>query len=111
MIAALIVLLALHGAIHLVGFARAFNVARLSQVRMSIDRRYGLLWLAAAIGFVAAAVLLVASPDRWWMAAVPALVASQIAIVRSWSEAKLGTVANAIVLAPLLLHVLDAHAH
>ncbi|OGU26025.1 MAG: hypothetical protein A2X66_02675 [Ignavibacteria bacterium GWA2_54_16] len=45
----------LHGIIHLMGFMKAFRLADHSQLRQDITRPLGVLWLLAAISFVAAA--------------------------------------------------------
>jgi hypothetical protein len=93
-------LLALHGAIHLLGFAKGLGLAAVASLELP-SRAGGLLWLATGLLFMAAAALLHAAPDRWWLAAAPALLLSQTLIVGAWSDARFGTVANAIVLVPL----------
>lgn len=99
-------LLVLHGAIHLMGFAKAFGLAALPGLRHRIARTFGVLWLIAAVLFVGTAALLFAAPDWWWLTALPAIVVSQVVIVDSWRDAKLGTIANAIILVPLTLTLL-----
>lgn len=101
-------LLALHGAIHLLGFAKGLGLAEVASLKLPISRVGGLLWLAAGLLFLAAAVLLQISPGRWWLAALPALLLSQGLIVGAWADARFGTVANAIVLLPLLVTLLNA---
>jgi hypothetical protein len=92
---ALFVVLVGHGLIHLMGFAKAFGFAELPQLVQPISRPMGVVWLVAALLMIAAAFL----PWRaFWLVAAVALVASQIAITSSWSDAKLGTILNAIVL-------------
>jgi len=103
---ALTILLALHGAIHLLGFAKGFGLAEVAALKQPVSRAGGALWLVAALLFVAAAVLLHAAPGRWWVAAAPALLLSQALILGAWSDARFGTVANAIVLVPLAVTLL-----
>jgi hypothetical protein len=103
----LAILLAVHGAIHLIGFARAFGLARVPQLHQAIARLAGLLWLGGAIGFLAGAVLLMIARRHWWAAAAPALAFSQVAILLAWKEAKLGTIVNLIVVVPLAISLLD----
>jgi len=62
----------------------------------------------AALGFLATAGLLQATPSRWWIVGLPALLLSQTLIVLSWSDAKFGTLANLIVLVPLVFAMLEA---
>ena len=53
-----VVLLAVHGLIHLMGFAKAFGYAELPQLTQPISREVGVLWLGAGVLVVASAVML-----------------------------------------------------
>ncbi len=96
------VLIAVHGLIHMMGFAKAFGLASLAQLKMPISRPMGLLWLAAAVSILAAVVLLFAAPRWFWLVGLAGLVASQIAIISSWSDARFGTIANVVLLAAVV---------
>ena len=91
-------LLVVHGLIHLMGFAKAFGYAELPQLTMAISRPMGLAWLVAALLFIASSVAVSVWPRGWWVIAAVAVVVSQVVLVTSWSDAKFGTVANAIAL-------------
>jgi hypothetical protein len=103
---ALALLLALHGAIHLLGFAKGMALADVEALKQPISRLGGALWLAAAVLFLAAAVLLYAAPGRWWIPALPALLLSQGLILGAWSDARFGTLANIVILVPLAVTLL-----
>ena len=103
---ALALLLAIHGAIHLLGFAKGMALADVEALKQPISRVGGALWLTAAVLFLAAAVLLYAAPGRWWIPALPALLLSQGLIIGAWSDARFGTVANVLVLVPLAVTLL-----
>lgn len=105
----LLVIVAVHGLIHLMGFAKAFGLATFDQLSVPISQPLGLLWLAATLLFLLSAVLLLAAPDWWWAPALGAVLISQLVIITSWSDAKFGTLANLIVLVPALVAAL-AHA-
>lgn len=94
---ALALLLALHGLIHLLGFAKAFDLARLDALTQPISRPMGVLWLAAGLLLLAADLALFAAPRWFWLVAVIGLVTSQIVIVTAWSDARFGTLANILV--------------
>ncbi len=99
-------LLALHGAIHLLGFVKGSGLAEVQALQRPISRPGGALWLLAALLYLTAAALLYAVPRRWWVAAAPALLLSQALILGAWSDARFGTVANAAVLVPLAVTLL-----
>jgi hypothetical protein len=88
------IFLILHGLIHLPGVANAFGLAELPQLTQPISRGAG---LGAAIAFTAAAISLFTWPRGWWVVAAAGVLLSMFAIVPSWTDAKFGTLANAIV--------------
>lgn len=103
-----LVFLALHGLIHLLGFAKAFDLAKVRGLLAPISRTAGALWLAAALLFLAASGLLALGSGAWWMVAVPAVVVSQALIARSWADAKFGSIANVVVALPVVIALLGA---
>jgi len=104
----LAILLFAHGLIHLMGFAKAFALADLPALKGAISRPAGSAWLLAALLYVGAGILFLSGSDSWWMPGAGALVLSQMLIIRSWGDAKFGTVANAIILVPLVIAVANA---
>lgn len=94
-----VVLVALHGLLHLMGFAKAFGLAELPQVGQPISRTMGIAWGSAAVVLLGTAGLVAASQRSWWIAALGAVILSQIVIATSWGDARFGTVANVIILA------------
>src|SRR3954465_10725755 len=92
------VLLLVHGLIHLMGFAKAFNLANINQLTAAISKPAGILWLLAAVLFIGAAIIFLLQQQVWWIPAAIALVISQALIITDWHDAKAGTFANVIVL-------------
>lgn len=97
--AGFILLLVLHGLIHLMGFAKAFGYAELPQLQLPISKGMGVLWLVAGVAVIGAAVLLAVAPRAWGMVAIVAALLSQIVIVSAWSDARFGTLANILLFA------------
>ncbi len=95
-------LIAIHALIHLMGFAKAFGLAHLAQLKNPISRPMGVLWLAAAVAILAAVALLWSEPRWFWVVGLAGVVASQIAIVASWGDARFGTIVNVALLAAAL---------
>lgn len=87
----------LHALIHLIGPAAAFGVGGLP-LTQPISRSMALLWLLAAVLLSAAGVLLFLAPRTWWAVGVAGLAVSQVVIIASWSDARWGTLANAVLL-------------
>jgi len=92
----------IHGLIHLFGFAKAFGLADMPQLVEPISHPVGLWWLAAALLSLAASTALILTPRWWWAFGASAVVISQAAIVSSWEDAKVGTVANVVLLVAVL---------
>ncbi len=97
-----VVLVGIHGLIHLMGFVKAFGLAELPQLTQPISRPMGVAWLAAMLLTLAALVALFVWPRGWWMIGAAALVVSQVVIVTSWTDAKFGTIVNVILLLGVL---------
>ncbi len=95
---ALVAVMILHGTIHSMGFIKAFRIAEVSQLVHPIPKPIGILWLVAGLLFIFAAVQFSIERQSWWMFSAPAVVISQYLIVNDWQDAKLGSVANIIVL-------------
>jgi len=97
------ILLLLHGLIHLMGSAKAFGIADMPQLTQPITKPMGIVWLCAALLFFAATAALFAWPARWWLIGAAAIVVSQVAIVSSWTDARVGTIANAVALVGVII--------
>jgi hypothetical protein len=96
-----------HGLIHLMGFFKAFNLAKLEEITMEISKASGLVWLLAAVMFVATVVAFFLKFNYWWLIAAMAIMLSQMLIIFYWKEAKFGTIANVIVLVGVILSYLN----
>lgn len=100
---AFIVILVLHGLIHLLGFLKAFDLAPIEQLTTPISRGAGVVWLVACVAVLVTAVLFALRVEAWWMVGAGALVLSQALVVSTWSDAKAGTLANLILLVGVVL--------
>ena len=91
-------ILVAHGLIHLMGFVRSVRPVAVPQIKKDISRTEGYLWLLVTLLFIACAVLMITGSALWWMAGVPAILISQVLILRHWKEAKFGTIINLLLL-------------
>lgn len=97
----LIILFILHGLIHLLGFAKAFQFAPITQLRQPISRSLGLLWLVTGVLFLAGAAMHALKLDLWWAPALLGIILSQTLVFMFWQDAKFGTIANLLLLATI----------
>jgi hypothetical protein len=103
----LFLVIVLHGLIHLMGFAKAFQLAEISQLTEQPSRTAGLLWLLCALTLTVAGGLVLFRQVSWWWVGLPAVILSQTLIFLSWGDAKFGTVANLVILLPLTAAALE----
>jgi hypothetical protein len=103
-------LLILHGAIHLLGTARAFGFAAGATLRQPISAAGGVLWFCAALLLIASGVAMLNGARWWWWLAAAGVLLSQALIASAWQDARFGSVANLIIAAPLVLLALDMRA-
>jgi hypothetical protein len=88
----------LHGLIHFVGFAKAFNYANFNQLTKEISKPMGILWFVTAILFVLCVIFYHFKKESWVYFAFIAIVFSQYLIVNNWQDAKFGTIANVLIM-------------
>lgn len=91
-------ILLMHGLIHFMGFARAYNYGNITQLTKDISKPNGLLWLFTALIFIAATILFLLKKESWSYIAIVAVVISQILIITVWKDAKYVSILNMIIL-------------
>ncbi len=92
-------LIALHGLIHGLGFAKGLDIAEINEISASISTGMAVVWLAAGGLLLVTAALYLARAHYWWVAGACAVVLSQTAVLSAWSDAKAGTIPNVVILA------------
>lgn len=106
----------LHGLIHLLGTAAFMKLAVIEQLPYKttvLDGRwdlgaggtavYGTLWAVAAVGFIVAAVALLAG-WRWWQSVLVGTTLLSLALTAlDWGDAYTGVMLNLVILALLWL--------
>lgn len=97
-----ILIVLIHGLIHLMGFVKAFQLAPIQQLTKEISKPAGAMWLLAALLFVVSVVLLLLKAG-WWQVGLAAVVLSQVLIFTVWQDARFGTIANVILLIGVLI--------
>lgn len=95
---ALLLMMFVHGLIHLLGFVKAYNLTPILHFTQSVSKTNGVLWLIVTLLFILTSALLLSNIDWWWIVAAIAIFISQYLIFTGWNDAKFGTIANVIFL-------------
>lgn len=101
----LFILILVHGLIHLMGFAKAFQLARLDQLSMPVSRFSGLIWGLSAFLLVAAAVLYLFWLNAWWIPGTVGVLLSTGLILNYWKDSKWGMIPNLVLMTVLFVAV------
>lgn len=99
---AIAIFMTIHGLIHLLGFLKAYNLAELKDLKLSISKKAGLLWLLSFALFTATVNLYIAGSYYYIGMGFTGILISQVLIIQSWEDAKFGSIPN-ILLGILLL--------
>jgi len=96
-------ILFIHGAIHLMGFAKAFGYGENLPLSIGISRGSGILWLVAFLLFAISGVAFLCKADWWLWIGMAAALLSMGLIITVWNDAKFGSIANIIILVVAVL--------
>ncbi|MBP8724561.1 MAG: hypothetical protein KBF37_02760 [Saprospiraceae bacterium] len=100
---ALIFLMVVHGLIHLMGFVKAFGFTEIRTLTEEISRPSGIAWLVCAdLWLIFALSHVIRIPGAGYFGLM-ALLLSQALISLHWKDARFGTLANVVLLMPVLL--------
>lgn len=93
-----LIVIGIHGLIHLLGFAKAIGLSDVKQLTQPISKTFGVLWLLTFALIMIAAILFAFKNGYWWAIAFIAVLTSQVLIICFWQDAKFGTIANVSIL-------------
>lgn len=93
-----IVVMLLHGLIHMMGFAKGFGFSEIEALKIPISKSQGTFWGLATLAIVGAVIGYAVNYPFWWVIVMPGVVISQAVIITSWGNAKFGTIPNVLLL-------------
>ena len=80
------------------GFAKGFGYGNITQLTKEVSKTAGAFWFLTAILFIITMIMLLFKKEWWPVIGIVAAILSQILIFTAWKDAKIGTIANIIVL-------------
>jgi hypothetical protein len=92
------IVIIVHGFIHLMGFVKAFDYAKIQAISQPITKPVGILWLVAMLILIATAISYFLNINYWWALALMGALLSQVLIILYWQDARFGTIVNIIIL-------------
>ncbi|MCJ7757943.1 MAG: hypothetical protein MUP24_07315, partial [Gillisia sp.] len=95
---AFLIILFLHGIIHILGFVKSYHLAEVPQLSLDIPKSLGNIWLFCSILLLAIFILMIFNKPWWPFFAIAAVILSQTLIVLYWQDTKYGTILNIIIL-------------
>ncbi|MCK9450388.1 MAG: hypothetical protein M0Q90_01750 [Bacteroidales bacterium] len=87
-----------HGAIHILGFVKAFNLAPIQQLTMPVSKISGSFWLLASILFILSGIAYLIKWPWWSILAMLAVTLSLVLTIAVWNDAKFAIIPNLIIL-------------
>ena len=100
---ALIILIGIHGIIHLFGFFKAFDIFEFHAISQPISKTYGIFWFLTFLLFAITVILILVNSCFWWLSGFLAVIISQVLILNNWSDAKFGIIANVFILSATII--------
>lgn len=95
---ALLIIVAIHGLIHILGFLKAFGISEIKELTLPISKSFGLIWLLCVVLFFIYALSIFYNYKFSWIIGLSAVLISQFIIIYFWKDAKFGTIPNIIIL-------------
>lgn len=106
-----VIVLILHGLIHLMGGMNELGLAKIQDLSGktliplsgSIQTTLGVIWFITVGLFILSAIGLLIKQQWWKTIAICAIIVSQLLIVIWWPDAKWGTIPNILILVSLIV--------
>lgn len=95
---AFLILVVLHGLIHVLGFVKGFDLREIKEFTLPISKPMGVAWLISSLLLLGYGLLFFISHRYAWALGLAAIILSQVLILMVWSDAKVGTVPNILIL-------------
>jgi len=92
------IIILIHGAIHILGFLKAFSFAGIKELTLPVSKLQGLAWLITALLFAAYLVCYLLQNQFSWIIGLIAVIISQLLIIYFWKDARFGTIPNLLIL-------------
>ena len=93
-----ILLVAVHGFLHLVGFMKGIRLKDFPQIKTPISGIQGVFWFFGHAILMTALALFYSAKPYWWIPGIAGAILSQLLIISIWRDAKWGTLINIFIL-------------
>jgi hypothetical protein len=102
-----LILIGLHGLIHIMGFIKAIKPEAIKELKQPVTKTAGIVWLVTCILILFSLGLFLFQNPGWWLIAIVSIILSQVLIYTSWKDAKFGTIFNVLFIGMIVLAFMD----
>jgi hypothetical protein len=102
---AFLIIVIVHGFIHLLGFIKAFGFKEIKELTLSISKPAGIIWFSVTILFLVYGICYFFDTKQAWIFGLFAVIGSQILVFTFWKDAKFGTIPNLLILIVALVNM------
>jgi hypothetical protein len=95
---AFLLIVLLHGLIHLLGFIKGFELKEVKELTLPISKPLGIVWLSATFLFLIYGLINLLNSNYAWLIGLIAVALSQVLVILFWKDARFGTIPNIIIL-------------
>jgi hypothetical protein len=95
---AFLIIVLLHGLIHLLGFVKGFGLKEVKELTLPISKPMGFIWLTTTMLFLTYGILYLLNSKYSWLVGLVATAISQTLVIMFWKDAKFGTIPNILIL-------------
>jgi hypothetical protein len=93
-----LIIVFIHGLIHILGFVKAFGLSEIKELTLPISKPMGIVWLITTLLFLIYGVMHFVNTKHAWLVGIIAVIVSQVIIFYFWKDAKFGTLPNVIIM-------------
>ena len=95
---AYLILVVLHGLIHLMGVVKGFGLKEIKELTLPISTSMAMLWLSTSLVLLTYVAMLAVDHRYAWAVGFFGALLSQVLVFMFWTDAKFGTVPNLVII-------------
>lgn len=100
-----LIMVLMHGLLHLLGFVKAFGLKDIKALTLTISKPIGIVWLITTVLFLLYGVLYLFHVKQSWLFGIIAVIISQVLVFYFWNDTKFATIPNIIIFCVVVVNL------